>query len=101
MNPLITWLRSRWGEKRAPDVVRAYQRRLDLTDPDAKLILRDLAAYCSAGVSAAAGTGNAHELAIAAGRQDAFAHIADMLGVDPLSIAVGNDFYRMEGTDDE
>lgn len=79
MNGVI-WLISLW-KGRAPQVVMAYRRRLDRSDPDARLILQDLARYCNAGGSAAAVT--PHETAIMAGRQDAFAHIAEMLGLKP------------------
>jgi hypothetical protein len=80
----MNWLLKLWG-KRAPDVAAAYRRRLNPSDADAKLILRDLAAYCNAGQSAAAGARTPHDTAIMAGRQDAFAHIAEMLKINPLN----------------
>jgi len=77
----VTWLKNLW-RGRAEHVHGAYRRRLDPSDPEAKVILADLALYCNVGHSSFV-AGDPYQTAFNEGARDAFLHVAAIVDLRP------------------
>ncbi len=78
------WLKNLW-RGRAAGVAMAYRRRLDPADPEARLVLADMAHYCNVGHTSFV-AGDPHQTAFNEGARDFFLHVAAVLELDQRDV---------------